>query len=58
MVKPAGCFYHNGDAGQGYTVSDPIIDAGVETAFNQMPFDAVSFLQRYQGIQLLSIDAE
>ena len=58
MVNPAGCFYQNGDAGQGYTVSDPIIEAGVESAFNQVPFDTVSFLQRYQSIPLLNIDAD
>lgn len=58
MVNPAGCFYQNGDAGQGYSVSDPILEAGVATAFNQVPFDAVSFLLRYQNIPLLNLDAE
>jgi radical S-adenosyl methionine domain-containing protein 2 len=58
MVNPAGCFYQNGDVGQGYSISDSILDVGVEAAFNQVPFDTVSFLQRYQSIPLLNIHAE
>ncbi len=55
MVNPAGCFYQNGDAGDGYLVSDPILDVGVEVALSQVPFDGDAFIKRYQSIPLHNI---
>lgn len=58
MINPAGCFYQNGEAGEGYLVSDPILSIGVEAALTQVPFDEVAFIKRYQAIPLHNISEE
>lgn len=55
MVNPAGCFYQNGDTGKGYVVSEPILQVGVGTALNQILFDEIAFIKRYQSIPLKNI---
>ena len=47
MINPEGCFYQNGDQKGGYVVSDPVLIAGVETAFSAIDFNVDTFLSRY-----------
>ncbi len=49
MINPEGCFYQNGEAQEGYNISDPILTVGVEDAFSQIDFDSEVFLSRYNS---------
>jgi radical S-adenosyl methionine domain-containing protein 2 len=47
MINPNGCFYQNGELQDGYEISEPILQVGVAKAFDQVRFDADTFLSRY-----------
>lgn len=57
MINPNGCFYQNremqnregqnGELENGYDISEPILNVGVANAFEQIDFDAETFLSRY-----------
>ncbi len=55
MINPEGRFYQNSAAGCGYSISEPILISGVETALSQIPFDVTGFQQRYQLIPSLNL---
>ncbi|MDO8268661.1 MAG: viperin family antiviral radical SAM protein [Moraxellaceae bacterium] len=48
MLDPFGRFFQNSVAPkQGYQYSDPILDAGIDQAFDQIKFNAIRFQSRY-----------
>lgn len=49
MINPNGCFYQNGELQGGYEISEPILQVGVPKAFEQIRFDADTFLRRYNS---------
>jgi len=49
MINPEGCFYQNGEAQEGYNISEPILTVGVEHAFSQIDFDSEVFFSRYNS---------
>jgi len=49
MINPEGCFYQNGEAQEGYNISEPILMVGVEDAFSQIDFDSAVFFSRYNS---------
>ncbi|GGO77599.1 radical SAM protein [Marinobacterium nitratireducens] len=55
MIDPEGRFYQNGEAGQGYILSSPILQVGVARALTQVPFDAEAFARRYQLIPVQAV---
>lgn len=48
MLNPRGCFYQNGDAGQGYRQSRPVLDVGIAAALGEITFDETAFRNRYR----------
>ena len=48
MLDPFGRFFFNSDDSE-YNYSDPVLDVGIETAFEQVRFDACKFSKRYNG---------
>lgn len=55
MISPEGCFYQNGEAGEGYQQSLPILDVGVEKALSDVHFDVYAFSRRYQSLPQLVV---
>ncbi|MGM0497925.1 MAG: viperin family antiviral radical SAM protein [Bacteroidota bacterium] len=51
MINPEGCFYQNSlsakKPGEDYVYSSPILDVGVENAFNEIKFNWKLFSKRY-----------
>jgi len=47
MINPHGSFYQNGELSNGYEISEPILEVGVDKAFEQIAFDPENFLKRY-----------
>ncbi|WP_417594425.1 viperin family antiviral radical SAM protein [Oceanospirillum sp.] len=47
MINPEGRFYQNGAEQEGYIVSEPLLDVGVEAAFSEIKFNIATFLSRY-----------
>lgn len=49
MINPNGCFYQNGELQDGYQISKPILQVGVDKAFDQINFDIGVFYSRYSN---------
>lgn len=50
MIDPLGRFFQNeGECGNGYLYSDPILEVGVAEAFRQIYFRPAGFASRYLG---------
>ena len=47
MINPSGRFFQNKEIGNGYKLSEPILDVGVEEAIKSIDFDIDMFLDRY-----------
>lgn len=49
MIDPIGRFFQNSDFNNGYYYSRPILQVGIEQAFNEINFNANKFYSRYKS---------
>ena len=49
MIDPQGRFFQNSPCSAGYKYSQPILEVGVQKAFEQVNFNPERFLSRYSN---------